>query len=156
MEREYNLFLFIGSVAWFYSSINFLGIEDIQVFALLIIFIVSMVAGFLKTLALKEEIRNFVCSDLLSKTLMLFIPFVFALEAKMLEAFKFFVDYSFAFLTLGEILAIMISIQSIKTRTPIKELDIYNMGIKKLQDFIIRHLKFEGKFKEKEDKDDKK
>ena len=55
MEREYNLFLFIGSgfVAWFYSSINFLGIKDIQVFALLIIFVISMVAGFLKTLALK-------------------------------------------------------------------------------------------------------
>lgn len=157
MEREYNLFLFIGSgaVAWFYSSINFLGIKDIQVFALLIIFIISMVAGFLKTLALKEEVRSFVCSDLLSKTLMLFIPFVFAIEAKMLEVFKFFVDYSFAFLTLGEILAIMISIQSIKTRTPIKELDIYNMGIKKLQDFIIRHLKFEGKFKEKEERDEK-
>ena len=152
LERDSNLFLFLGSglVAWFYSSITYLGIKDVQVFALLFIFFISMVSGFLKTLALKVEIGVFVCTELLSKTLMLSIPFVFALEAKILEAFKFFVDYSFAFLTLGEILAIMINIQSIKTKTPIKELDIYNLAIKKVQGFVLRHLRFEGKHNEKE------
>ncbi len=152
LDRDSNAFLIIGSciVAWFYASINYLGIKDVQVYALLFIFFVSMFAGFLKTLALKEEVGAFVCSELLSKTLMLSIPFVFALEAKILEAFKFFVDYSFAFLTLGEILAIMINIQSIKTRTPIKELDIYNLAIKKVQGFVLRHFKFESKHIEKE------
>lgn len=156
-EKESNLVLMVGSavVAWFYASIEYLGIKDIQVYALLFIFFISTLSGFLKTLALKEELQGFLCSDLLSKALMVSIPFVFALEAKILEPFRFFVDYSFAFLTLGEILAIMINIQSIKSRTPINDLDIYNLAIKKMRDFIVRHLKLENRHIEKTEKEEK-
>lgn len=142
MEKE-NIFLIVGSifVAWFYSILQFLKIDVVQVLVLVSIFVISMIIGTFRTLSLKEDMRAFVCSDLLAKTLMLFIPFIFALESKVILPFEYFVDYSFAFLTLGEILTIMVSIQSIKNKTPYKGVDIYNLGLKKLQKIIIKTLK---------------
>ena len=72
----------------------------------------------------------------------MFIPFVVAFGAKSIPALYIFVDYCFSFLILGEILSILICIQRLKTRNKdIKEVDIYNLMIKKFQDFLAKHLK---------------
>lgn len=62
-----------------------------------------------------------------------------------MPALYIFVDYCFSFLILGEILSILLCIQALRTRNPeIREIDIYNIAIKRLRDFAGRFLKLDN------------
>ena len=142
-ERS-NAVLFLGSggLALFFQIMHYLGISEAQVYALLFVFFFSGFAGFIKTISFRENLRAFVCFDITSKALSLFVPFVVAFGAKSIPTLYIFVDCCFSFLILGEILSILICIQRLKTRSKdIKEVDIYNLMIKKFQDFLAKHLK---------------
>ena len=136
------LFLGSGGLALFFQITHYLGISEAQVYALLFVFFFSGFAGFIKTISFRENLRAFVCFDITSKALSLFVPFVVAFGAKSIPALYIFVDYCFSFLIFGEILSILICIQRLKTRNKdIKEVDIYNLMVKKFQDFLAKHLK---------------
>lgn len=147
LEKSNQILIFgSGILAVFFQMISYLGISSAQVYALLFVFFFSGFAGFVKTISFRENLRAFICFDITSKALSLFIPFVVAFGAKSISNLYIFVDYCFSFLILGEILSILICIQALRTRNKeIKEIDIYNLVIKKLQDFIARHLKLESK-----------
>lgn len=160
LENNTNNALFLGSfiLAIFYQILYYLGIEAAQAITLFIVFCFSGLTGFLRTLALGENLRIYMISDLLAKTLMLFIPFLFALISKEISALNIFKDYAFSFLILGELIAILINIQSIKTRTPIKEFDFYNLLVEKIKQLAMKYLKLEQISKnetEKKEKDER-
>ncbi|MDE5603841.1 MAG: hypothetical protein K2I71_08035, partial [Helicobacter sp.] len=110
------LFLGSGGLALFFQITHYLGISEAQVYALLFVFFFSGFAGFIKTISFRENLRAFVCFDITSKALSLFVPFVVAFGAKSIPALYIFVDYCFSFLILGEILSILICIQRLKAR----------------------------------------
>lgn len=103
----------------------------------------------IKTLALRKNFRNFLITDILSKTLMFFMPFILAIMAKQISVFYYLVDYSFSFLTIGEFLAFLISVQSIRKKEDIKEMDFYNLFIEKFKNIANKYLKLEGDKNEK-------
>ncbi|WP_181450961.1 hypothetical protein [Helicobacter valdiviensis] len=148
LNEKSNIFLIFGSgvLAVFFQIIAYLGISSAQVYALLVAFAFSGFAGFVKTISFREDLKAFICFDVTSKTLSLFIPFIVAFGAKTIPSLYIFVDYCFSFLILGEILSFLICIQALRTRNKeIKELDIYNLAINKFKDFVSRHLKLESK-----------
>lgn len=71
------------------------------------------------------------------------MPFIIAMIAKNITALYIFVDYVFSFLILGELLAILVNIQSIKTRKPIQEIDFYNILVDKVKQVSLKFLKIE-------------
>ncbi|EQA3509770.1 hypothetical protein ACX1PV_001750 [Campylobacter jejuni] len=144
-ENNANNLLVTGSfvLAVFYQILSYLGISTAQVFTLFFIFMFSAIVGFLKTFALNENLREYIISDLLAKTLLLFVPFIVAMIAKNITALYIFVDYVFSFLILGELLAILVNIQSIKTRRPIQEIDFYNLFVDKVKQISLKFLKIE-------------
>lgn len=145
LENNANDFLIIGSfsLAIFYQILAYLGISTAQVLTLFLIFMFSGLVGFLKTFALNENLKAYIFSDLLAKTLLLFIPFIVAMIAKNITSLYIFVDYVFSFLILGELLAILVNIQSIKTRKPIQEIDFYNLFVDKVKQISLKFLKIE-------------
>lgn len=145
IESNANNILFGGSVilALIYQLMAYLGIETAQVITLLIVFCFSGVVGIIRTLTLKEHLKGYLASDLLSKALMMFIPFIFALVAKNISVLYVLVDYSFSFLILGELLAILVGIQSIKQKKPIQELDVYNLFVDKFKLIVLKFLKMD-------------
>lgn len=153
LENNANNLLVTGSfvLAVFYQILSYLGVSTAQVITLFFIFMFSGIVGFLKTFALNENLREYIISDLLAKTLLLFVPFIVAMIAKNITALYIFVDYVFSFLILGELLAILVNIQSIKTRKPIQEIDFYNLFVDKVKQASLKFLKIE-----KHDNKDKK
>ncbi|EAL7532937.1 hypothetical protein DUZ16_06340 [Campylobacter jejuni] len=145
LENNANNLLVTGSfvLAVFYQILSYLGVSTAQVFTLFFIFMFSGIVGFLKTFALNENLREYIISDLLAKTLLLFVPFIVAMIAKNITALYIFVDYVFSFLILGELLAILVNIQSIKTRKPIQEIDFYNLFVDKVKQISLKFLKIE-------------
>ncbi|WP_158654878.1 hypothetical protein [Helicobacter mesocricetorum] len=148
MDERANIILFLGSglLTIFWQIITYLGIPTPEVYALLAIFTFSGFAGLLKTIIFKESLKGFICFDIVSKGLSLFIPFIVAFAAKSIPPLSFFVDYCFSFLILGEIFTFLIYIQCIKTRNKdINHIDIYNLGLSNLKAFIIKYLKVNDK-----------
>lgn len=145
LENNANNVLVTGSfvLAVIYQILSYLGVSTAQVFTLFFIFMFSGIVGFLKTFALNENLKAYMISDLLAKTLLLFVPFIVAMIAKNITALYIFVDYVFSFLILGELLAILINIQSIKTRKPIQEIDFYNLFVDKVKQISLKFLKIE-------------
>ncbi|WP_342251688.1 hypothetical protein [Campylobacter jejuni] len=145
LENNANNVLITGSfvLAVFYQILAYLGVSTAQVFTLFFIFTFSGIAGFLKTFALNENLKAYIISDLLAKTLLLFVPFIVAMIAKNITALYIFVDYVFSFLILGELLAILVNIQSIKTRKHIQEIDFYNLFVDKVKQISLKFLKIE-------------
>ncbi|EOI0394293.1 hypothetical protein ACMF0F_001394 [Campylobacter jejuni] len=145
LENNGNNVLVTGSfvLAVIYQILSYLGVSTAQVFTLFFIFMFSGIVGFLKTFALNENLKSYIISDLLAKTLLLFVPFIVAMIAKNITALYIFVDYVFSFLILGELLAILINIQSIKTRKPIQEIDFYNLFVDKVKQISLKFLKIE-------------
>ncbi|EGD3527770.1 hypothetical protein H6Y32_001599 [Campylobacter coli] len=145
LENNANNLLVTGSfvLAVFYQILSYLGVSTAQVVTLFFIFMFSGIVGFLKTFALNENLKAYIISDLLSKTLLLFVPFIVAMIAKNITALYIFVDYVFSFLILGELLAILINIQSIKTRKPIQEIDFYNLFVDRVKQISLKFLKIE-------------
>lgn len=145
LENNANNLLVTGSfvLAVFYQILSYLGVSTAQVITLFFIFMFSGIVGFLKTFALNENLREYIISDLLAKTLLLFVPFIVAMIAKNITALYIFVDYVFSFLILGELLAILINIQSIKTRKPIQEIDFYNLFVDRVKQISLKFLKIE-------------
>lgn len=145
LENNANNVLVTGSfiLTVFYQILAYLGVSTAQVVTLFFIFMFSGIVGFLKTFALNENLREYIISDLLSKTLLLFVPFITAMIAKNITALYIFVDYVFSFLILGELLAILVNIQSIKTRKPIQEIDFYNLLVDKVKQVSLKFLKIE-------------
>ncbi|EHV6715874.1 hypothetical protein K1F84_001885 [Campylobacter coli] len=145
LENNANNLLVAGSfvLAVFYQILSYLGVSTAQVFTLFFIFMFSGIVGFLKTFALNENLKAYIISDLLAKTLLLFVPFIVAMIAKNITALYIFVDYVFSFLILGELLAILVNIQSIKTRKPIQEIDFYNLFVDKVKQISLKFLKIE-------------
>lgn len=145
LENNANNVLVTGSfvLAVFYQILAYLGVSTAQVFTLFFIFIFSGIVGFLKTFVLNENLKAYMISDLLAKTLLLFIPFIVAMISKNITALYIFVDYVFSFLILGELLAILVNIQSIKTRKPIQEIDFYNLFVDKVKQISLKFLKIE-------------
>ncbi len=151
LDNNANLILIISSaiLATFYQFLAYFKIEIAQVVVLLIIFSISGIASMIKTLALGKNFRNFLVTDILSKTLVFFIPFVLAIMAKQVNVFYYLVDYSFSFLTIGEFFAFLISIQSIRKKEDIKEMDFYNLFIEKFKGIANKYLKLEDDKNEK-------
>ncbi|EAL3818979.1 hypothetical protein C1Z70_07510 [Campylobacter jejuni] len=145
LENNANNLLVTGSfvLAVLYQILSYLGVSTAQVFTLFFIFMFSGIVGFLKTFALNENLKAYIISDLLAKTLLLFVPFIVAMIAKNITALYIFVDYVFSFLILGELLAILINIQSIKTRKPIQEIDFYNLFVDRVKQISLKFLKIE-------------
>ncbi|EIS5115220.1 hypothetical protein LZ197_001136 [Campylobacter coli] len=145
LENNANNLLVIGSfvLSVFYQILSYLGVSTAQVVTLFFIFMFSGIVGFLKTFALNENLKAYIISDLLAKTLLLFVPFIVAMIAKNITALYIFVDYVFSFLILGELLAILINIQSIKTRKPIQEIDFYNLFVDRVKQISLKFLKIE-------------
>lgn len=145
LENNANNVLVIGSFALtvLYQILSYLGVSTVQVFTLFFIFMFSGIVGFLKTFSLNENLKAYIISDLLAKTLLLFVPFIVAMIAKNTTALYIFVDYVFSFLILGELLAILVNIQSIKTRKPIQEIDFYNLFVDKVKQISLKFLKIE-------------
>ncbi|EDO9415743.1 hypothetical protein G4120_001255 [Campylobacter coli] len=145
LENNANNLLVTGSfvLAVFYQILSYLGVSTAQVVTLFFIFMFSGIVGFLKTFALNENLKAYIISDLLAKTLLLFVPFIVAMIAKNITALYIFVDYVFSFLILGELLAILVNIQSIKTRKPIQEIDFYNLFVDKVKQISLKFLKIE-------------
>ncbi|EHT2883393.1 hypothetical protein KXJ91_001385 [Campylobacter coli] len=145
LENNANNLLVTGSfvLAVLYQILSYLGVSTAQVFTLFFIFMFSGIVGFLKTFALNENLKAYIISDLLAKTLLLFVPFIVAMIAKNITALYIFVDYVFSFLILGELLAILVNIQSIKTRKPIQEIDFYNLFVDKVKQISLKFLKIE-------------
>lgn len=145
LENNANNVLITGSfvLAVFYQILAYLGVSTAQVFTLFFIFTFSGIVGFLKTFVLNENLKYYMISDLLAKTLLLFVPFIVAMIAKNITALYIFVDYVFSFLILGELLAILVNIQSIKTRKPIQEIDFYNLFVDKVKQISLKFLKIE-------------
>ncbi|HED5303921.1 TPA: hypothetical protein R5A54_001676 [Campylobacter jejuni] len=145
LENNANNVLVAGSfvLAVLYQILSYLGVSTAQVFTLFFIFMFSGIVGFLKTFALNENLKAYIISDLLAKTLLLFVPFIVAMIAKNITALYIFVDYVFSFLILGELLAILVNIQSIKTRKPIQEIDFYNLFVDKVKQISLKFLKIE-------------
>lgn len=145
LENNANNLLVTGSfvLTVFYQILAYLGVSTAQVVTLFFIFMFSGIVGFLKTFALNENLREYIVSDLLAKTLLLFVPFIIAMIAKNITALYIFVDYVFSFLILGELLAILVNIQSIKTRKPIQEIDFYNLLVDKVKQTSLKFLKIE-------------
>lgn len=145
LENNANNVLVTGSfvLAVFYQILAYLGVSTAQVFTLFFIFIFSGIVGFLKTFTLNENLKAYIISDLLAKTLLLFVPFIVAMIAKNITALYIFVDYVFSFLILGELLAILVNIQSIKTRKSIQEIDFYNLFVDKVKQISLKFLKIE-------------
>lgn len=145
LENNANNLLVTGSfvLAVFYQILAYLGVSTAQVVTLFFIFIFSGIVGFLKTFALNENLKAYIISDLLAKTLLLFVPFIIAMIAKNITALYIFVDYVFSFLILGELLSILVNIQSIKTRKPIQEIDFYNILVDKVKQVSLKFLKIE-------------
>lgn len=145
LENNANSVLVAGSfvLAIFYQILSYLGISTAQVFTLFFIFTFSGIVGFLKTFALNESLKAYMISDLLAKTLILFMPFIVAMIGKSIPNLYIFVDYVFSFLILGELLAILVNIQSIKTRKAIQEIDFYNIFIDKVKHLSLKFLKIE-------------
>lgn len=145
LENNANNVLVTGSfvLAVFYQILAYLGVSTAQVFTLFFIFIFSGIVGFLKTFALNENLKAYMISDLLAKTLLLFMPFIVSMIAKNITALYVFVDYVFSFLILGELLAILVNIQSIKTRKHIQEIDFYNLFVDKVKQISLKFLKIE-------------
>lgn len=156
MDDKANFILFFGSLilTGFWELISYLDIPTPEIYAILVVFVFSGFAGFIKTLVFKECLKSFICFDITSKGLSLLIPFMVAFAAKSIPPLSFFVDYCFSFLILGEIFAFLIYIQCIKTRNKdISHIDIYNAGLSNLKDFMLKYLKAE---ENKEDKKDEK
>ncbi|EAI8532198.1 hypothetical protein CWV87_05585 [Campylobacter jejuni] len=145
LENNANNLLVTGSfvLAVFYQILSYLGVSTAQVVTLFFIFMFSGIVGFLKTFALNENLREYIIGDLLAKTLLLFVPFIVAMIAKNITALYIFVDYVFSFLILGELLAILVNIQSIKTRKPIQEIDFYNLFVDRVKQISLKFLKIE-------------
>ncbi|EGC6704051.1 hypothetical protein H9W57_001046 [Campylobacter jejuni] len=145
LENNANNLLVTGSfvLAVFYQILSYIGVSTAQVITLFFIFMFSGIVGFLKTFALNENLKAYIISDLLAKTLLLFVPFIVAMVAKNITALYIFVDYVFSFLILGELLSILINIQSIKTRKPIQEIDFYNLFVDKVKQISLKFLKIE-------------
>ncbi|EEA8775479.1 hypothetical protein G3832_001360 [Campylobacter jejuni] len=145
LENNVNNVLVAGSfvLAILYQILSYLGVSTAQVFTLFFIFMFSGIVGFLKTFALNENLKAYIISDLLAKTLLLFVPFIVAMIAKNITALYIFVDYVFSFLILGELLVILVNIQSIKTRKPIQEIDFYNLFVDKVKQISLKFLKIE-------------
>lgn len=145
LENNGNNVLVTGSfvLSVIYQILSYLGVSTAQVFTLFFIFMFSGIVGFLKTFALNENLKSYIISDLLAKTLLLFVPFIVAMIAKNINALYIFVDYVFSFLILGELLAILVNIQSIKTRKPIQEIDFYNLFVDKVKKILLKFLKIE-------------
>ncbi|EFS7927551.1 hypothetical protein HW053_001637 [Campylobacter jejuni] len=145
LENNSNNVLVVGSfvLTVFYQILAYLGVSTAQVITLFFIFMFSGIVGFLKTFSLNENLREYIISDLLAKTLLLFVPFIIAMIAKNITALYIFVDYVFSFLILGELLAILVNIQSIKTRKPIQEIDFYNLFVDKVKQISLKFLKIE-------------
>lgn len=145
LENNANNLLVTGSfvLAVIYQILSYLGVSTAQVFTLFFIFMFSGIVGFLKTFALNENLKAYMISDLLAKTLLLFVPFIVAMIAKNITALYIFVDYVFSFLILGELLAILVNIQSIKTRKHIQEIDFYNLFVDKVKQISLKFLKIE-------------
>lgn len=145
LENNGNSVLVAGSfvLTVFYQILSYLGVSTAQVLTLFFIFTFSGIVGFLKTFALNESLKAYIISDLLAKTLILFVPFIVAMIAKSITDLYIFVDYVFSFLILGELLAILVNIQSIKTRKPIQEIDFYNIFIEKFKKIASKYLKIE-------------
>ena len=152
-EDNANNFLFFGGIilSAFFQIIAYLGISNAQVYGLFVVFFISGMVGLIKTISFREDLRAFIAFDVTSKGLSLFIPFAVAFGAKIIPSIFVFVDYCFSFLILGEILSILIHIQALRTRNPeIKEIDIYNLAIKRVRELISKMLK-----DKKEDENDK-
>ncbi len=148
MDERGNIILFLGSggLTIFWQLITYLGIPTPEVYALLVVFVFSGFAGFIKTIVFKENLKSFICFDITSKGLSLFIPFIVAFAAKSIPPLSFFVDYCFSFLILGEIFTFLIYIQCIKTRNKdINHIDIYNLGLSNLKAFMMKYLKVDDK-----------
>lgn len=145
LEDKTNNVLVTGSfvLTVFYQILAYLGVSTAQVITLFFIFMFSGFVGFLKTFALNENLKAYIISDLLAKTLLLFVPFIVAMIAKNITALYIFVDYVFSFLILGELLAILVNIQSIKTRKPIQEIDFYNLFVDRVKQISLKFLKIE-------------
>ncbi|HED4927819.1 TPA: hypothetical protein R4762_001640 [Campylobacter jejuni] len=145
LENNANNVLVTGSfvLAVLYQSLSYLGVSTAQVFTLFFIFMFSGIVGFLKTFALNENLKSYIISDLLAKTLLLFVPFIVAMIAKNITALYIFVDYVFSFLILGELLAILVNIQSIKMRKPTQEIDFYNLFVDRVKQISLKFLKIE-------------
>ncbi|EGV1470935.1 hypothetical protein JF110_001660 [Campylobacter jejuni] len=152
IEYNSNIALFGGSaiLTLFYQCLAFLGLSTTQVIVMVVIFSFSGLAGMIKCLALGKNLRLFLTTDILSKTLMFFVPFVIAVMAKQIEVFYYLVDYTFSFLTIGEFFAFLISIQSIRKREDIKEVDFYNLLIDKLKKLAYKYLNL-NKLEDKND-----
>ncbi|EAH9150354.1 hypothetical protein C5O32_06995 [Campylobacter jejuni] len=146
LEGNANFILVISSavLAFFYQFLAYFKIETAQVIVLVIVFSFSGVVCMIKTLILGKNFRNFLITDILSKTLVFFVPFILAIMAKQINVFYYLVDYSFSFLTIGEFLAFLISIQSIRKKEDIKEMDFYNIFIEKFKNIVNKYLKLEG------------
>ncbi|HDZ5024826.1 TPA: hypothetical protein RTG57_001782, partial [Campylobacter jejuni] len=115
VEQNSNYILVVGSaiLTLIYQVLFYLGLSSTQVIVMVVVFFFSGMAGIIKCLALNQNLRLFLLTDILSKLLMFFVPFVLAVLAKQVSAFHYLVDYCFSFLTIGEFFAFLIAIQSI-------------------------------------------
>lgn len=140
MLNNTNLFSWSALIALFYGCLEYLGIKEAQVISLALIFLISGFISMLKYLSLGLSIRQFLVMELFSKTCLIFVPFVLAIGAKQIEALYFLVDYSFSLLILGEIFNMILSIQSIRLRRVMDDVDFYNLFITKTKKWIFEYL----------------
>lgn len=138
-----NTILIFGSgiMSLIYYGLDFLQISKEQVLSLIIIFSISSFISMFKHISLKLSILQFLIIELISKASLVIIPFVFAIAAVQVPVLYYFVDYVFSLIIIGEVLSILISIQSIRTRRLIDDVDLYNLFLLKFKKWIYKFLK---------------
>ncbi|EAI2149076.1 hypothetical protein KY417_001162 [Campylobacter jejuni] len=152
LEYPANVFLVFGSalLAFFYQFLAYIKIETAQVIVLICIFTFSGFVGVIRAFALRDNVKVFLRTDLISKLLVFCVPFVLAIMAKQVSVFYYLVDYSFSFLTIGEFISILIGIQCIRKRKHIEEVDFYNIFMEKIKSIATKYLKIENKRQDNE------
>lgn len=140
MQENMVLIYGSGALAFFYNFLDYLHITEAQVLSLSAIFLISSLVMMFKCLTLRLSMIQFFIMELVSKFCLIFVPFVIAIGAKQIPALNYLVDYVFSLLIIGEIFSIMISIQSIRTRKFIDDVDFFNFFIIKFKAFIYKHF----------------
>lgn len=140
MQENTALIYGSGALAFFYNILDYLHITEAQILSLSAIFLISSLVMMFKCLMLRLSIIQFFVMELISKFCLLFVPFVIAIGAKQIPALSYFVDYIFSLLIIGEIFTIMISIQSIRTRKFIDDVDFFNFFVIKFKAWIYKHF----------------
>lgn len=140
-----NIILVTGSgvLTMLYNFISYLEISKEQILSLVAIFTISGIIGMFKYLVLRLSMTQFFIMECSSKLVLIFVPFVLAIGAKQVSVLYYFVDYIFSLLIVGEIFTILISIQSIRLRRLIDDVDFYNLFLHKFKGFIYTTFKLD-------------